>query len=367
MKTLVIIIVSGLFSFLGVRAQEDVSVPFDSDRWDLTNAEYTFQEYEGKKAILLQQGFIFLKDLKLLNGSFEFDINFSSLRNFPGVAFRVQEDFLNFEEFYLRPHQSGNPDANQYNPVFNGLSGWQLYHGEEYSTPVNYEFNKWHHIKIVVHGNQAEVYFDDMDKPLLEISELKQKHVAGTIGMRTFTNVHFANFQYQLNEEDVAEVPIARANIEGLIENWQISDLNNNGKFQDKQRLTKSDLADIEWTTCSVQSEGFLNIAEFVKIKPDSATAVVKLEINSEKAVMKQVDFGYSDFVRIYLNGQIVYSGANNFRSRDYRYLGTIGFFDTVYLPLKKGNNQVLFVVRENFGGWGLQAKIADREGIQLK
>jgi len=38
-----------------------------------------------------------------------------------------------FEHFYIRPHQSGNPDANQYTPVFNGVSAWQLYHGALYA------------------------------------------------------------------------------------------------------------------------------------------------------------------------------------------------------------------------------------------
>ena len=44
--------------------------------------------------------------------------------------------------------------------------------------------------------------------------------------------------------------------------------------------------------------------------------------------------------------------------SRDYRFLGTIGYFDAVYLQLKKGRNDLWIAVSENFGGWGIKAKL---------
>ena len=47
----------------------------------------------------------------------------------------------NYENFYIRPHQSGNPDANQYQPVFNGSASWQLYYGPEYAAPVEYRYD----------------------------------------------------------------------------------------------------------------------------------------------------------------------------------------------------------------------------------
>ena len=66
------------------------------------------------------------------------------------------------------------------------------------------------------------------------------------------------------------------------------------------------------------------------------------------------------------LNGQPIFEGKDNFMSRDYRYLGTIGYFDTVFLNLKKGENTISFAVGENFGGWGIKAKLADIEGIEI-
>jgi hypothetical protein len=35
-------------------------------------------------------------------------------------------------------------------------------------------------------------------------------------------------------------------------------------------------------------------------------------------------------------------------------------------MELKKGDNEILFVVTEGFGGWGIKAKVADLEGISV-
>ena len=69
---------------------------------------------------------------------------------------------------------------------------------------------------------------------------------------------------------------------------------------------------------------------------------------------------------RVYVNGKIVYAGQRVFRSRDYRYLGTIGYFDAVYLDLKEGENEVVFAITETFGGWGLRARLENLDGIEL-
>ena len=77
------------------------------------------------------------------------------------------------------------------------------------------------------------------------------------------------------------------------------------------------------------------------------------------------MEFGFSDAVRIYVNGQLLYAGNDGYRSRDYRFLGTIGYFDTLYLPLAKGRNEVVLAVSENFGGWGLRARLMNTDGIK--
>lgn len=94
---------------------------------------------------------------------------------------------------------------------------------------------------------------------------------------------------------------------------------------------------------------------------------VAKVLIESGSKQVKELQFGFSDFVTVYLNDKAIYSGSDNFMSRDYRFLGTIDYFDKVYLPLKKGANELWFVVSENFGGWGVKAKFGNMEKISLR
>jgi len=38
-----------------------------------------------------------------------------------------------------------------------------------------------------------------------------------------------------------------------------------------------------------------------------------------------------------------------------------------VFLPLKKGENEIWMVVTENFGGWGVKGKFDKMEGLTIK
>ena len=62
----------------------------------------------------------------------------------------------------------------------------------------------------------------------------------------------------------------------------------------------------------------------------------------------------------------MIEGGNDTFQSRDYRFLGTMGFFDDVYLPLKTGENELWMAISEGFGGWGVQARFKDLDGITL-
>ena len=52
------------------------------------------------------------------------------------------------------------------------------------------------------------------------------------------------------------------------------------------------------------------------------------------RARRQPLELGYSDRAIVYLNGERLYRGNATYRSRDYRFLGSIGLWDTIYLPL---------------------------------
>jgi len=347
---------------------QTIKIASSLENWDTTGANAINETYLGKESIFLKSGGITAKLAEMLDGIIEFDMSVPQQRGFPGIAFRLQ-DPKNFENFYVRPHQSGNPDANQYTPVFNGYAGWQLYYGEGYSKPFSYKFNQWHHIKIDVLGDKAAIYIDDMEKPLIKVTELKQEWKAGKFALISGgLPVHFANFQYTPRQGRPPAPPVVPANgTGGLVTQWQVSNVVNKDIFEKKYQLTPEIKTKLNWTLRTTEPSGTINLAKFIQPNDTSRTIVVKLVIHSKSGQVKELSFGFSDYVTVYLNDKAIYQGIDNFLSRDYRFLGTIGFFDKIFLPLKKGTNELWFVVSEDLGGWGVKAKFNNMEDISLK
>jgi DNA-binding beta-propeller fold protein YncE len=73
-----------------------------------------------------------------------------------------------------------------------------------------------------------------------------------------------------------------------------------------------------------------------------------------------KLNLGYSDYVSVFLNQRLLFSGASPYGGRDPSFLGIVGFFDTIYLPLQKGDNELLLAVAELSGGWGFKAQDGD-------
>jgi hypothetical protein len=101
-------------------------------------------------------------------------------------------------------------------------------------------------------------------------------------------------------------------------------------------------------------------------IREGRNTVYVRATIRSRTAQTKALAFGFSDRAVVYANGRPLFSGDDSYRSRDYRFLGSIGWFDRVYVPLEVGENELVFAVSEDFGGWGVQARFEDTGGLDL-
>ena len=351
--------------FIGYGTFAQTVVSFDSDQWTYTNpGEVVKETYKMQKSVMIKKGKAFIKDVEFANGIIEFDVCMQEGRNFGGVIFRVQDE-QNYEVIYMRSHQSGNPDANQYTPVFKGQSGWQLYYGNGHGAPVKYDFDEWMHVKVVVKGNKGEVYFRNEEKPSLLIHELKRKVQTGYLGLTG--SFRYANFSYQVieNPELLGEFETINPPAKEVIQNWKVSQPFSKSELS--EQLDNAKLKAMEWQETEVESKGLLNIARYNEKFKEANTAFVKVTIISDTDQAKKVTFGYSDMARVYCNGKILYSGNRRYRSQDYRYLGTIGYFDSVYLPLKKGENELVISITENFGGWGVQAQFENLDGIEVK
>jgi membrane dipeptidase len=352
-------------------ATSDVpAIPFDSDRWDIEAEEFRVEDYLGQKSLYLKGGSALIKDTDFTNGIIEFDIAFTGERGFMGAVWRVQDE-RNYEDFYIRPHQSGKPDANQYTPVFNGVSGWQLYHGEGYGAPVEYKLNAWIHVRIVVSGGRGEVYIDRSVEPVLFMHELKREVGAGQVGLKAgFAPARFANFSYQNTDrptlrgkpQDTEPAP------PGTVMSWSVSGTLDEKSLEGKHQLSGADKDNLTWVSLESESTGLANLARVQGIEGEGKNTVfAKVVIVSEREQIKKLKLGFSDRVKVYLNDRLLYGGNNLYRSRDYRFLGTIGLFDEIYLPLKQGRNELWLAVSESFGGWGIKALFEDMDGIEIE
>lgn len=335
------------------------TIPADSPRWEIQAKTSRVEEHLERPGLYVEGGYAYIMDAEFTDGTIEFDIAFDAARGFMGAAFRIV-DPGNLEHFYVRPHQSGHPDANQYTPIFNGVSAWQLYHGPGYGVPVTYDYDQWIPVKIVVLGQKADIYIGDMSKPTLHVSELKRERSAGGVGVNaSFAPAHFSNFSFDPTPPTslVGEPAPAKVAEPGTISSWDVSEAFAVDVLAGTHRLP--DTVGRSWQKLEIEKTGLANLAR-IQGTGDGNTVLARTTIDAKTAEHRVVTFGYSDDVRVYLNGQLLYQGSNLYRSRDFRYLGTIGLFDAVILPLHPGENQLIFAVTENFGGWGLMATLGD-------
>ncbi len=363
---------------------EMTAVPFDGDGWVRHAAHCRVEDHLGRRSLYLKGGIATVAGQRFTDGVLAVDVAFGGERGFMGAIWRV-EDEGNYEEFYLRPHQSGNPDATQYTPVWNGVWGWQLYHGERYAVPAVHPRDAWVRLAVVFAGPRAAIYLGDGAAPLLVVEELKRPAAAGGIGVSAldFAPAHFANFSFRplTNPADVAEALPGRqgsapagfgaavsGGAPGTIRRWWVSDAFREDRLEEKLELGEGDLAARTWSRLDAEPAGLANLARVQGIVLGRNTVLARTVVVAEQDGVRRLDFGFSDRVRLYLNRRLLYRGDDGQGSRDYRFLGSIGYYDALYLPLVRGENELVLAVSEDHrGGWGVQARFADSAGLEFQ
>ncbi len=330
-----------------------------------TQQEVVKEEYKGKTCLKTDNGVAVANNLEFKNGVIEFSMCIQPGRGFAGVRFRG-DGGGNTEEFYIRKHQSGNPDAMQYTPVYNGTAGWQLYYGDGYGAAKAHVFDEWFAVKLVISGTRGEVYISDLEKPVLLIHELKMGERAGKIafyGPARFADIKVTKLDSPVLKGQFKDIVNAG---EEVIQSYQVSEVFDAESLIHENLLPANFLKKLEFVEYETEADGLLNIARTGALGEKRNAVLLKININSETDLVKLMNFGFSDVAKLFVNGKAVWLGVDGYRSRDYRFLGTIGYFDSVYLDLKNGKNEVIIMVAENFGGWGFKARFENLNGIQF-
>ena len=298
--------------------------------------------------------------LELEDGVIELDLAVSTARGFHGVVWRLF-DAENFESFFVRPHQMGNPDAVQYTPVFNDVSAWQLYHGPGFWAPLTFPLGEWFTIRVAFQGSRAEVFVGETEEPSLVVSELKHPVAPGRVGIMA-GQPGDPRRPLRLRERRDARRRRARhlpPQRDGVVTRWQISDPFPGGAPRRCDDAPRGARGGAVVDRARGGAVGLVDLARVNGIRDGRNTVLARATLDAERDEVRALELGFSDRAVVFLNGRALYRGDDTYRSRDYRFLGSIGYYDTLFLPLVAGANDLVVAVSEDFGGWGVQARLA--------
>jgi hypothetical protein len=134
------------------------------------------------------------------------------------------------------------------------------------------------------------------------------------------------------------------------------------------------DVHGLKWEKVAAESPGMVVINRYREsgnVLPPEKEARLRGDVRGGKVVfarttiysdrdeIRKMSLGYSDEAVVFLNGAPIYSGNNTLSFRQPEFLGLLdAASDAVYLPLKKGENELLLAVTEFFGGWGFLCRL---------
>jgi len=357
------------------QASQTLSVPADSTRWEL-EGQARAAEHQGRKSLYLDGGAATLKDFEMRDGVVDVDVSTPASRGFFGIQFRIKGE--NAEWIYLRQHKSGLPDAMQYTPVLNTGLNWQIYNGPGFTGAIEIPKDVWFHLRLEVTGAQAKLYVKDMDKPALVMNDLKSGIERGQVALAVLTGeTYFSNFEIRTTPDAPWERHLPSV-LPGTLTKWSLSPVYDALARNLETALTRAESDAIHWQDVEAEPPGFVVLYRYreaphprvtfandfskrLEPQPGMKVLYARSFIEADRDQVKKLYIGYSDDVSVFLNGKILFRGRSAQNFRDPGFLGIINpENDAVYLPLKKGRNELMLAVSELGGGWGFICRLTD-------
>lgn len=356
---------------------EPLRLNLDGPGWELSGEDTVVEELDGRLALRLKSGKATYRGLEFLDGTIEFDLQVTKHRSFAYIYFRMEDDDEH-EEIYFRSHKTLLPDAVQYTPVYKGRSQWQLYHAAGSTAAAPLPAGEWIPVKLVVQGYQAAIFVGSSDEPQLVVPRLARDPKPGFLALRSFMTfgtpadtyvANFANVVVRPGEVDY-EFP-ARETVApdpSWVGSWQVS-----RAFAPGEGLVLEIPSEVstssEWQTVPADRNGLLELERYVERPGNARRAAVlaRLSITADRAKTQRLDLGFSDEVSVFLNDRLLVADDESYSFNFPRRQGllTAGQL-SVFLPLVEGANDLLLVVTDSFGGWGLSARLENRDGVTV-
>lgn len=356
-------------------------LPFIDPAWTITDPRARVETLGGRQALRMTTGTAFRRDVRIQDGTVEFDLWSTGERAFAYLHFRMQSDDES-EALYFRLHKTRLPDAVQYDPFYQGAGNWQLFHGPESTAAAELKAGRWIHVRLVLHGEKAAVFLDGAPEPVLVIPKLARGAGGGFIALRSFLGVNIkgdveppSSFANLVVRPDVVDYDFSRVvekqapALPGLVTRFRLSPAFAPGDGPVRALPTTLG-ASSSWPSTETLPAGLIVLGSKVKIKEGQRryATVASFRVRAEQAGVKRLRLGFSDEVSAFLNGQIVYSGDQRYSFNFPRQEGLIHLDQaSLYLPLRQGDNEISLVISEVFGGWGVMAQFEDASGLLIE
>jgi hypothetical protein len=321
-----------------------------------------------------------MKDFELRDGVIDVDAETTATRGFFGFDFRIGSDAANYEEVYLRQHKSGLADAIQYTPVLRTGRNWQIYSGPGFTGAVEIPKGRWFHLRLEVIGAQAKLYVEDMEKPALVMDDLKSGAQNGQVALYDLAGATcFSNFSVRTTADATWERHLPPMP-PGTLTRWRLSPSYDAVERNLEHPLTSVEIDGTRWEDVEAEPPGFVVLNRYREAphprvsfandfskrldqQPGMKVVYARTTIESDRDRVKKLYIGYSDDVTVFLNGAVLFRGRSAQNFRDPGFLGIMNpENDALYLPLKKGANELMLAVSELGGGWGFVCRLEDFE-----
>jgi hypothetical protein len=353
-------------------------LPFSDGGWKLSG-DARIETYLGRRALRMRTGGAIRRDIALRDGTVDFDIAVTTHRTFSSFFLReVSEGEA--EEFYIRTHKSELPDAIQYNPVWRGVSNWQLYHGPGYTARALFPREQWFHVRIVLKGTRAALVVGDTREPQLLVPRLRRDPVEGYLEFASFSpsggapegvyTTSFSNVQVRPGETpfDFGAAPVPDETVAGAVREWRISSPFVPGPGAIRA-LPAAVVASPQWSKVAAEPSGLVVLDRWIE-RPEKVrrpAVLARIAVESETDTTRRFNVGYSDEVTVFLDGKPLFSGDAHYSFDAPRQDGVIGLWQAaLYLPLHRGRNELVIALADVFGGWGLMGQFEDASGLTV-
>jgi hypothetical protein len=375
MNAVTVRLAAGAMLVVCARTTAAQQLAFSDPQWKL-DGDARVENFDGRQVLTIENGSAARPDVALQDGTIDVDVMTSRRRSFVYLSFRAQNEGEH-EEFYLRPHKAGLPDAVQYAPTFQGQSAWQLYWGARGTAAPDIVPNVWQHLRIVLTGRRAAFFLGDTVKPIMVIAHLARDPQAGYVTLRSLVPqgtpgtgpaVHFANLRVQQGAVayDFANTPAEPTPPAGIVSKWEI------GPAFAAPESVITTIAP-EWVrtfrVLPIEPDGFVELHRQLPMPKVTryVGTVARIRVNASSAGVRRLDLGFSDRVTVFLNGNPIFYRDDSYEF-DRRRDGLISLDQaSVFLPLRIGQNEVSIVVTDRFGGWAIMGRFPDANGLRVE